>query len=55
LNKLKEYYTQRKDKYKIFTLEKNEKFNYDYLKKERYFYETSYKIDTIDFILPRRE
>jgi hypothetical protein len=55
LNKLREYYSQRQDKYKIFSLTKGEKFNYDYLKKERYFYEVSNKIEAIDFILPKRE
>jgi hypothetical protein len=54
LDKLKNYYLERKDKYKIFSSSNNDRFNYDFLKKERYFYEISNKIEVIDFILPRR-
>jgi hypothetical protein len=55
LNKLIEYYTSREEKFELFSSYNEKIFNYDYLKKKRYFYEVQYKSQILNDILQKRD
>jgi hypothetical protein len=54
LSRLIEYFSSQKEKYKIFSNFKNNIFNYDFLKKNRYYQELDYQIKVIQNILNLR-